>query len=282
MNYQMTLIMGRVINMRALNLCIVQIKIIVLAFCFLIPSVASFAQDFPEKPSTLVNDYTHTLSPDQVNSLERKLVAFDDSTSIQIAVVIIKSLGGYDISQYATQLGEKWGVGRDKKNNGLVLLVALDDRKVTIQTGYGVEGAVPDAIARRIIENEIKPEFKSGNYYEGLDKGTNAIISYTKGEYKNDTPKRKQSKGVPVGLIILIIIVAVTFISRGGGGGNQVIGRGGVSPLWWLLAGNMMGRGGGNGGGGFGGFSGGGGGGGGGFGGFGGGSFGGGGASGSW
>jgi uncharacterized protein len=255
----------------------------VLALCFSVLTWAAFAQDFPEKPSTLVNDYTNTLSPDQISNLEQKLVAIDDSSSTQIAVVIIKSLGGNDISEYAARLGQKWGVGREKKNNGIVLLVALDDRKVTIQTGYGVEGALPDAIARRIIETEIKPEFKNGNYYQGLDNGTNAIISYTKGEYKNDQPKdRKQSKGVPVGLIILIVIIAVTFISRGGGGGgNQVIGRGGVSPLWWLLAGNMMGRGGRSDGGGFGGFSGGGGGGGG-FGGFGGGGFGGGGASGSW
>lgn len=240
------------------------------------------AQDFPEKPSTLVNDYTNTLSPDQVSQLEQKLVAFDDSTSTQIAVVIIKSLDGYDIAGYASQLGEKWGVGRDKKNNGVVLLVAIDDRKVTIQTGYGVEGALPDAIARRIIENEIKPGFKNGDYYGGLDRGTDAIISYTKGEYKNEDPKKGDGKkGIPFGLIFLIIVVIIISISRrGGGGGSSVIGGGGTSPLWWMLLGSQMsGRGGRSDGGGFGGF---GGGGGGGFGGFGGGSFGGGGASGSW
>lgn len=241
------------------------------------------AQDFPEKPSTLVSDYTNTLSPDQVNALEQKLVAFDDSTSTQIAVVIIKALNGYDIAEYTARLGEKWGVGRDKKNNGVVLLVALEDRKVTIQTGYGVEGALPDAIARRIIEQEIKPEFKNGDYYTGIDKGTDAIIAYTKGEYKNDDPQRSgDKKGIPFGLIFLIIIVIILSVSRRrGGGGGGVIGSGGTSPLWWMLLGSQMGgRGGRNDGGGFGGFSGGGGGGG--FGGFGGGSFGGGGASGSW
>jgi len=253
---------------------------ILLAICVSFFTIyGSFAQNFPAKPDKLVNDYTNTLSPDQVNQLEQKLVLFDDSTSTQIAVVIIKSLEGYDIADYASRLGEKWGVGRDKKNNGVMLLVALDDHKVTIQTGYGVEGALPDAIARRIIENEITPNFKAGNYYEGLDKGTSAIIAYTKGEYKNEDPKpRKQSKSIPFGLIIIIIIVIVSFISRGGGG-NQVIGRGGMNPLWWMLMGSAMGRGGRGDGGGWGGFSGGGGGG---FGGFGGGSFGGGGASGSW
>ena len=257
-------------------------KIILTFFIPLMIIFSSSAQTFPEKPNTLVNDYTNTLSADQVSQLEHKLVAFDDSTSTQIAVVIIKSLEGNDIADYASRLGEKWGVGRDKKNNGVMLLVALDDRKVTIQTGYGVEGALPDAIARRIIENEIKPGFKSGDYYAGLDRGTDAIISYTKGEYKNEDPKKAAGKkGIPFGLIFIIIIVIIISISRkGGGGGASVIGGGGSSPLWWMLLGSQMGgRGGRNDGGGFGGFSGGGGGG---FGGFGGGSFGGGGASGSW
>lgn len=245
-----------------------------------------FAQTFPAKPNRLVNDYTQTLSPDQINQLEQKLVAFDDSSSTQIAVVIIKSLEGYDVADYTQRLAESWGVGGAKNNNGVVFLVSLGDRKVTIRTGYGVEGALPDAIARRIIENEITPNFKSGNYFAGIDQGTNAIISYTKGEYKNDTPKkRKKSGGSMIPFIVIFIIIILIAIKRGGGsGGSQVIGgRGSASPFWWMLLGSQLGRGGG--GGGFGGFSGGSGGfggGGGGFGGFGGGSFGGGGSSGSW
>jgi uncharacterized protein len=250
-------------------------------------SAILFAQTFPAKPNKLVNDYTQTLSPDQVSQLEQKLVAFDDSTSTQIAVVIIKSLEGYDVADYTVRLAESWGVGGDKNNNGVVLLVSLGDRKVTIQTGYGAEGALPDAIARRIIENEITPNFKSGNYFAGIDQGTDAIISYTKGEYKNDAPpkKRKKSNGGLIPFIVIFIVIILAAIKKGGGGGgSQVIGgRGSASPFWWLLLGSQLGRG--SGGGGFGGFSGGGGGfggGGGGFGGFGGGSFGGGGASGSW
>ncbi len=244
------------------------------------------AQTFPAKPNRLVNDYTQTLSLDQVTRLEQKLVAFDDSTSTQIAVVIIKSLEGYDVQDYTVRLAESWGVGGAQNNNGVVLLVSLGDRKVTIQTGYGVEGTLPDAIARRIIENEITPSFKAGDYYAGINQGTDAIIAYTKGEYKNDSPKKRgKSGGGIVPFIIIFIIIIILAIKRGGGGGgSQVIGgRGSASPFWWLLLGSQLGRGGG--GGGFGGFSGGGGGfggGGGGFGGFGGGSFGGGGASGSW
>jgi uncharacterized protein len=153
---------------------------------FLLFSAVLFAQTFPEKPNRLVNDYTQTLSSQQIEQLEQKLVAFDDSTSTQIAVVLIKSLEGYDVADYGVRLAEMWGIGGAKNNNGVLVLVSLGDRKVTIQTGYGVEGALPDAITKRIIEREIKPNFKAGDYFAGLDEGTNAIISYTKGEYKND------------------------------------------------------------------------------------------------
>jgi len=254
---------------------------ILLAF-LLILLKSVLAQDFPEKPNKLVNDYTGTLSPDQINALERKLVAFDDSTSTEVAVVLIRSVGVYDINQYTAELGEKWGVG-SKKNNGVVILAALEDRKVSIQTGYGVEGALPDAITKRIIENEIKPSFKAGNYYEGLDRATDAVIAYTKGEYKNDQPRKqnKGSGGFPFGILILILIAILISRGGGGGGGRVIGGRGGASPFWWALMGSQMGRSRGSG---WGGFSGGGFGGGdsGGFGGFGGGRFGGGGSSGSW
>jgi uncharacterized protein len=244
---------------------------------FLLFSVALIAQTFPEKSNRLVNDYTQTLSAQQIDQLEQKLVAFDDSTSTQIAVVIVKSLEGYDVSDYGVRLAESWGIGGAKNNNGVLVLVSLGDRKVTIQTGYGVEGALPDAITKRIIEREISPNFRAGDYFSGLDEGTNAIISYTKGEYKNDTPKKgRKEGGLGIGFIIIMIIIIAIAIKKGGGGGNEVIGgRGSASPFWWLLMGSQLGRGNS---GGFGGFSGGGGG----FGGFGGGSFGGGGSSGSW
>ncbi|MBD3750166.1 MAG: TPM domain-containing protein [Sphingobacteriales bacterium] len=255
-----------------------------LIFCLSLLSFFGYSQNFPPKPNHLVNDYTATLSASEIQQLENKLVAFDDSTSIQISVVMIQSLDGYDINDYGYQLGRAWGIGSKEKNTGILFLASLGDRKVTIQTGYGMEGALPDAIAKRIIENEIKPYFKQGNYYAGFDAGTSAIISYTKGEYKNDNPKNKTSnKGFPVGLIVLIIIGIIFLISRGGrgGGGRNVIGgRGAADIFWWSMLAGSLGNGRNNDG--FGGGGGGFGGGGGGFGGFGGGSFGGGGASGSW
>lgn len=258
-------------------------KFILFAFlCF--SSLFCFSQDYPEKPTTLVNDYAGVLSASQKQSLEQKLVTFDDSSSTQIAIAILKSVGDYDINEYALNLGRKWGVGQGSKNNGVMIVVAINDRKIAIQTGYGVEGALPDVYAKRIIENDIKPYFKKGDYYAGLDAGTTSIIKYTRGEYKNDNPKvASSSKGGAGSIIIIIIIIVILIIvmrNGGGGNGNIIGGRGASNALFWgMLFGS--GRGGfGGGGGGFGG--GGSSGGGGGFGGFGGGSFGGGGASGGW
>jgi len=267
------------------------LKKLILCLGLLLCTIAGFSQEFPEKSATLVTDYTNTLSADEKQRLEDKLVAFNDSTSTQIAVVIMKSVGSYDINEYAALLGRKWGVGSKDKNNGIVLLVAKDDRKVAIQTGYGAEGAVPDGVTHDIIYGNILPAFKQNNYFGGLDAATDQLIKYMKGEYKADPKARNTKKGDdggnggPIGFIIIIVvfILIIIFRRRGGGGGGHIIGgRGGASPFWWFLAGQALG--GGNRGGGWGGFSGGGGGssGGGGFGGFGGGSFGGGGSSGSW
>lgn len=198
----------------------------------------AFAQDFPEKPNTLVNDYANVLSSDQKQQLETKLVAFNDSSSTQIAVAILKSVGDYDINEYAVELGRKWGVGQSGKNNGIMIVVAVGDRKISIQTGYGLEGALPDIYAKRIIDNDIKPNFRAGNYYAGLDEATTSIIKYTRGEYKNDSPKASSKKGGSGSIIIIIIIVIVIIIimRKGGGGGSEVIGgRGASNALFWAM-----------------------------------------------
>jgi len=254
----------------------------------LLVSFIAFSQQLPPKSGTLVTDFTNTLSEGDRQQLESKLVAFDDSTSTQIAVVIIKSVGEYDIGEYGQKLGRAWGIGSKGKNNGILVLVALGDRKVTIQTGYGAEGAVPDVITHEIIQNDITPRFKQGDYFGGLNAATNDLMKYMKGEYK--APKKVHNGrgggggGIGILFFIVIIILVIIFRGRGGGGGQIIGGRGGASPFWWFLGGAMLGRGSG----GWGGFSGGDGGGSGGggdsggFGGFGGGDFGGGGSSGSW
>jgi uncharacterized protein len=266
-------------------------KKLVISCSLLFCSSLAFAQDFPERSNTLVTDFTNTLSAGDKQKLETKLVAFNDSTSTQIAVVILKSVGSYDINDYGQQLLRKWGIGQKGKNNGILVIVAISDRKMAIQTGYGAEGPLPDVLTQRIIQNDMRPNFKAGDYYAGLDAATDDIIKATKGEFKADAQPAEQSNGSDgAGIIILIVIVVVILIivfrKRGGGGGGQIIdSRGGASPFWWFLAGSMLSNN--NSGSGWGGFSGGdndGGGssGGGDFGGFGGGDGGGGGSSGSW
>ena len=268
------------------------LKKLPLLFTMLLIGFIALSQQLPPKSNTLVTDFTNTLSADDLQQLEHKLVAFDDSTSTQIAVVIIKSVGDYDINEYGQKLGRAWGIGQQGKNNGILVLVALGDRKVTIQTGYGAEGAVPDVVTHEIIQNDITPRFKQQDYYGGLSTATDDLMKYMKGEYK--AAKKPQTDdddsgwgGIVILIFIVVIFLIIIFRRNGGGGGGHIIGgRGGASPFWWFLGGALLGRGSG----GWGGFSNGGGGFGGGgdsggsgdFGGFGGGDFGGGGSSGSW
>ncbi|WP_437919276.1 TPM domain-containing protein [Sphingobacterium sp. LRF_L2] len=238
-------------------------------------------QDLPQNTNRLVSDFTGTLSNAEIKALESKISAFWDSTSTEIAVVMISTTDGYEIADYGVRLAKKWAIGNRKSNNGVLVLVALDDRTATIQTGYGLEGILPDIIAYRIVQNEIIPHFRKQDYFGGLDKAVDAIISYTKGEYKADkrgVAKGREGGGIPVIAIIIIVIIVISIISKNGGGGNRggrvVTGRGSSDLFWWTLL-NSLGRGGGGNRGGDGGF-------GGGFGGFGGGDFGGGGASGRW
>ena len=251
-----------------------------LLFLFLVISVCANAQIekvIPPKPNPprLVNDYTGTLTPEQAQALEQKLVAYNDSTSSQIAVVLINSTGDYPIEEVALGIIRNWGVGGKEHSNGIVLLVAKEDHKVRIEVGYGLEGAVPDITAKSIIDNDITPNFRQENYYRGLDQATDDIIKAAAGEYTAPAGTRKKGKGFPFGLIIFIIIILSIIFRRGGRGGGGMISRRGYGGFGtgWLL-GSLMGGGGGGGG-----WSGGGGGG---FGGFGGGGGGGGGASGGW
>lgn len=252
--------------------------ILILFLSFFSTALMAGDKDFPDKPSPprLVNDFAHMMSGSEVEELEAKLLEYEKSSSTQITVVTIKNLGGYEISQYAVELGNKWGVGHKGKNNGVVLLASMEDRKVNISTGYGLEGALTDIMCGRIIRNEIVPEFKAGNYYGGFTKGADAIIKATKGEYTAEEVYEldEDVKDLLLGLFILIIAIIARFISkrRGGGGGSYMSGRGADDLGRGMFWGTFLG----------GGHSGGGSSSGGGFGGFGGGSFGGGGSSGSW
>ncbi len=230
----------------------------------------------PPNPARLVNDYANVLTADQKTALETKLYQFDDTTSSQIVVVTVASLGGMDVADAAIELGRSWGVGGKKNNNGVVLLISRDDRKLNISPGYGLEKALPDLICQQIIQAEIVPHFKGSDYYGGIDRGTDAIIQAIKGEYKApEGYNKRSSKGISLSTIIFMVVILLVILSLfgGGGGGGNFMSRRGFIPIFFPGGGGGGGWGGGGGGGSSGGS---------GFGGFGGGSFGGGGSSGSW
>ena len=261
--------------------------LMVLALFGVVYSTLLFSQNIPPRPNPpkLVNDLAGILTPEQKLHLEEKLVAYDNSTSVQIAIVTVPTLDGADVADYAIELGRKWGVGNKSTNNGVVVLLSMQtgNRKMFIAPGYGLEASLTDYATKTIIDAEMIPEFKQENYYRGLEKGVDAIIQTTKGEYT--APEGYQNRGRQSeggGFIVFLVVLFILFLvfvggrgGRGGGGGDAMTRRGHrhmdrVPPFIFFPP-----IGGGGGGGGWSG-------GGGGFGGFGGGSFGGGGAGGSW
>lgn len=251
--------------------------LLILLFSGLNPSGGALPE--PLKPPRLVNDFTNTLTPDQSSRLEQVLLALNDSTSTQVAVVIVSGTEGIEISDYAFQLGEKWGIGNRKYNNGVLFLIAKDDRQIFIATGYGLEGVLPDARCKMIIENDVLPSFRSGAYYEGIAAGVNSIIAAVNNEYHDAAGQKKSNpSGWGLYLIIILFIGSVLFLKVTAA---RQYARLNNLPFWvaWSIINAAAGRRGGGTffGGGYGGGSGGGG-----FGGFGGGSFGGGGAGGRW
>ena len=146
-------------------------------------------------------DYTNTLSSDQVAQLNAKIKGFEDSTTNQIAVVIMKTIGDNDVNEYAAKLGKNWGVGQKGKNNGIVILLALDVRHVSIQIGRGLEGAATDGLTGEIIRKEMVPYFKQGDYYQGIDNAVDALMKITSGEYKADQYMQRATVQMAIRLI---------------------------------------------------------------------------------
>lgn len=224
-------------------------------------------------PPKLVNDFCQLLNSEEIYQLENELLAYNDSTSTQIAIVVVCELEGMDVADYGTRLFEQWKIGQQGKDNGILVLIAKNERKMNITTGYGVEDKLTDALCRRIIERDIKPSFKAGNFALGLSSGIRSIKEVLLGQYKPDKKQNRSTLRLPKGSFLILVVVLLYLILKFGGksgGGGRGFGSGGryhYRPPVFFGGGSSFG------GGGFGG---------GGFGGFGGGSTGGGGASGSW
>lgn len=235
--------------------------------CLLLPGLllwAAMLQAAPSFPtlSGRVVDEANLMSRKQAHQLTQQLAAFEQRSGIQLVVVSIDTLAGDSIEEYGYQLGRHWGIGQKGKNNGVLLLIAQDERKVRIEVGYGLEGALPDAIAANIIQSRILPAFKRGDMVAGIVSGSQGIMQALAGEYQPADTAKHDEGGGPWLFILVVIAMIILHNLRGGGG------PGGRRRAAYLAGGFGAGRsGGGFGGGGFSG---------------GGGSFGGGGASGGW
>ena len=234
---------------------------------FLIFVSSTFAQPEIPKLKMWATDLTNTLTTSELDGLNSRLKTYQDTTSNQVLVLMIPSLEGYPIEMLAEETATKNKIGTEKNDNGILLLIAKDDRELRIEVGYGLEGAVPDAIASSIVRNVIRPRFRDDEYYQGISEGVNAIISAIGGEYKAEDADKDD--GFPISMIVIIIILIWVFASRGGPFVPGGIYRTGTRSGGWTSGSSSWGGSSGWSGGG-GGFSGGGG------------SFGGGGASGSW
>ncbi|MFZ9956516.1 MAG: TPM domain-containing protein [Flavobacteriales bacterium] len=248
------------------------------SFLFLFSAFSALAQNcIPEKPTTrpyYVTDKAGVLSQDEIASLERRLQLFDDSTSNQIVVVIVADMCGADKAQFATEIGEKWGVGQADKDNGVVVLIKPTQtngpRTTFIAVGRGLEGAITDAQASDIVRNFMNPQFKAGNMYGGISAGLDILIPLAQGEYKETNVHKNIDYTSIIAIVLgLILVLAIRLFSA------RSYARANGMSLWnaFFLGSLMGGSGRGSWGGGGGGSS---------FGGFGGGSFGGGGAGGDW
>ncbi|HER09852.1 MAG TPA: TPM domain-containing protein, partial [Bacteroides sp.] len=189
----------------------------------------------PSSPGSWVNDYANVFSAQETAQLEQKLSVLEYRTSTQIFVVTIDDNQGYPASMLAPMIGEAWKVGQAESDNGALILVDMEDRDVFISTGYGLEEFIPDAIAKRIVENEIIPGFKQGNYYQGIDAAVNVMTDLLDGKFTSDEYLAQNSSGAGSaigGLIFMIILFSIIFGARRR---NVGMGRSNL-PLWLALA----------------------------------------------
>jgi len=207
----------------------------------LVFSEFAFAQiAVPPHEGKWVHDEAHVLSASTVSQLEQILKAERDSTSNQIAILIVPTLDGEDIDGFGIRVAEAWKAGSKENDNGVIFIIAIQERKMRIEVGQGLEGVLTDALSSRINRNEVAPQFRKGNYDAGVAAGTMAIIQSIKGTYKGDGPPTRRKRGgkSPLTTIIIIIIIIVIMSRRNGGG------AGGYWAAGSLLGGGLGGGGG--------------------------------------
>lgn len=172
-----------------------------------------------------VTDTAGVLTPEQDTTLEQRLMDYQKQTSNEVAILIVPTLAGEPIADAAVAIGRAWGVGDEKKNNGIIILIARDDRQLFLATGYGLEGSVPDIVARGIVEQEILPHFRDGNYYDGIVAGLDALEMHIAGEYTADRyTKKEESGGFIPGLVLFFGFILLQWLAA-------IMAR---TKSWWL------------------------------------------------
>lgn len=215
-----------------------------LLFAFLAPSV--FAQVAVPELRSPITDLTNTLTAQQVQALDQKLRAFEQRKGSQIAVLLVPTTQPEAIEQYSIRVVEAWKLGREDIDDGVLLLVAKDDRAVRIEVAYGLEGALPDVIANRIVEQVIVPRFREGRFYEGIDVGVDRIASVIEGEPLPEAERRERSRtgeglNNVLPLFLMVVFVGSGILRRMLGGVGGAAATGGVAGLLvWLLTGTMI------------------------------------------
>lgn len=206
-----------------------------LFFAFIFVSFFVFAKETPPVPNPprLVNDFAGILQAQESAQLEQKLRIYNDSSSTQIAIVVENSLEGDDVFDYSFRLAQAWGIGQKGKNNGALIYIAIQDRKIRIQVGYGLEATLTDAACKQIIEELIKPTFKQQQYYAGLDAATSRILAIIKGEFKADPKSKSGGKLIYIIIFIVIALIVLSAMNNGGGGGRTYSSSG---SDWWTAA----------------------------------------------
>lgn len=253
-------------NYQTISAMVTQMRKFILTIFFISVSVLANSQNFdflPSQPTGMVNDYADMLSTNEEYKLEQKLRSYRDTTSNVIVIAIINSLEGYSREEVATELMNNWRIWEGDRYNGVLILISKTDRELKIEIGYGLEGAIPDAMANRIVQDILIPNLRSGSVYQGLDNATNTLIQLASGEYegvgKNYGRNNNTNDDFPVDVLIIIGIIIIYLVSKGGKprGGKRTIGADDVieAIFWSQIFGGSRSRGSSFGGSGFGGGS---------------------------
>jgi len=205
----------------------IKVRIPLLFLSLVLGLTCTFAQHEVPLLKDRVTDFTNTLDFNECRSLESRLKRFEDSTSTQIAVLLVSSLNGSDIFDFSMKVFDENKIGTKSKNNGVLIVVAKDDHKIRITVGYGLEGVLTDALTTQIMDRDIKPYFKADNYYAGLSSGLSSIIAATAGEYKVQASGRSAPLITVIMVVIFFGVMGAFFLPFLAGRRRSVIGSGG-------------------------------------------------------